>query len=77
MTVITKAGRKYDFYVDDAKQFRVNGTPRELVVTDLLNLMVGEHLTIKGYLLNPLTLSPQTGLGKFTYTTSTISNIIP
>ena len=78
MTVITQNGSKYDIYVDaETNQMRVKGTPIELVVTDLLNVLIGEHLVIKGYLMNPMTKTPRISLGKFSYTTCTITKILP
>ena len=78
MTVITKNGSKYAIYVDPVtSQIRIKGTPIELVITDLQNMFIGEHLVIKGYLMNPMTGTPKISLGKFSYTTSTITNILP
>lgn len=78
MTVITKNGSEYAIYVDPVtSQVRVKGTPIELVITDLLNMFIGEHLVIKGYLMNPITQAPKISLGKFSYTTSSITKILP
>lgn len=78
MTVFTKNCTEYRFYIDAAtNQMRVEGTPIELVVTDLQDLEIGKQLVIKGYIINPITKAPRASLGKFCVRTSTISKIQP
>ena len=78
MIVTTKNGSQYEIFVDGTtNQLRVKGTPFELVVTDLKNLIIGEKLEIKGYLINPLTQAPKINSGKYSFTTATIARIQP
>ena len=80
MTIITENGRMYSFKIDaqNGNMLRlVCGGPKDLLVTDILNLCVGERCIIKGYLMDPATNSPMTSYGKFHYTTSPVSKIVP
>lgn len=78
MLITTKNGSQYKIFVDGkTNQMRVEGTPFELVVTDLKNLIIGERLEIKGYLINPMTQAPKINSGKYSYMTATIARIEP
>ncbi len=77
MTLITK-NHQYVFTIDERSHLlRVSGCPRDLFVTDITNVYVGEQAVIKGYLIDPLTETPMAALGKFHYVTSPIVKIVP
>ena len=78
MTILTQSGRQYVINIDEkTNMLRVDGGPRDLLVTDINNIYIGENAIIKGYLIDPLTQSPMTKLGKFHFTTSRVVKILP
>lgn len=76
MTIITK-NRTYIFTSSPESKFlRVTGGPKELFVTELLHIFIGENMIIKGYLIDKETNTPLTKLGIFLFTTSPVVKIL-
>ena len=77
MTIITK-NRTYTFSITENSKFlRVTGGPKELFVTDITSIFVGENMIIRGYLVNPENNTPMTRLGTFHFTTAPVVKILP
>lgn len=76
MTVITQSGSVYQFEVFD-NSVRVLYGSKEILVTDIKDMLVGNRMTVRGYDLDPYTMQPRTDCGKYFFTTSPIVEILP
>lgn len=76
MTIITESGSHYTFKTFE-NSVRVLYGRKEILVTDIENMLVGSRMTVRGYTLDPYTMQPMTHCGKFFFTTSPILKIIP
>lgn len=76
MTIITQSGSTYTFKTYD-NSVRVLYGSKEILVTDIQDMFVGNRMTVKGYGLDPYTMQPRTDCGKYFFTTSPIVKILP
>lgn len=72
MTIKTESGSSYRFIIVE-NTIRTAYRGRELIVTEIKNLQIGNRLYVKGFALNPITYSKTSE--EFHFLTSPIVNI--
>lgn len=77
MTIITQNGGIYEFTTNTANSsLRVKNGSKQLEVTDIKNIMIGERMTVHGYLVDVNDTPLRTG-AKLFFSTTPIVKILP
>ena len=78
MTIITQNGGIYEFTTNNVhNSLRVKHGSKQLEVTDIKNILVGERMVINGYLVDVNTDTPLRKCGKVYFFTTPIVKIFP